>query len=531
MARPQCTMKWTPRTPWVVILLAVLALPAIAHAGKKVYCTPHHHPKGCIKVPASAIRPHGVSQQGAGPTRQGSTYENGGGYGGGGGPRSTAERNRAEAYGTSGIYDSARQLMSSAILHHDPIARAPRGTLVFFAPDQFNNAWGHVGISLGDGRMVSALDSVRITNVQRARYWRAGYVGWADAPGTLPGRVPPDTTPPPGSDIAITGPAANQTLSGVQTIYVTSQSATAVSVRAYYATNPRDATTRGWHNLEAAQRAGDMWTFDWDTTSIPDQGEPTWGTVRLEAIAVDANGRPTANRDARRFEIDNAAATATAPPSASVTYEETTGGAAHSWTNYTNAGGTEGATIPAFTPVDIRCKVTGFRVADGNTWWYRIASSPWSDSYYVSADAFYNNGHTSGSLQGTPFVDPAVPDCDSASSSQASGGTPSGGGTTTGTPSSTTTYTETAGGTANTWTDYTTAGGTQGPTVPVNQPIQITCAVEGFRVQDGNTWWYRIASSPWSDGYYASADAFYNNGQTSGSLQNTPYVDPAVPHC
>jgi len=28
-----------------------------------------------------------------------------------------------------------------------------------------------------------------------------------------------------------------------------------------------------------------------------------------------------------------------------------------------------------------------------------------------TADAFYNNGATSGSLRGTPFVDPAVGDC------------------------------------------------------------------------------------------------------------------------
>jgi hypothetical protein len=93
------------------------------------------------------------------------------------------------------------------------------------------------------------------------------------------------------------------------------------------------------------------------------------------------------------------------------TYPETTGGAANTWTNYLNAGGFQGPTIPAFTTVQIACKVTGFRVADGNTWWYRIAQAPWSNQYYVSADAFYNNGQTSGSLIGTPFVDPVVPTC------------------------------------------------------------------------------------------------------------------------
>ena len=56
--------------------------------------------------------------------------------------------------------------------------------------------------------------------------------------------------------------------------------------------------------------------------------------------------------------------------------------------------------------MQITCKVTGFAVADGNTWSYQIASPPWNNSYYVSADAFYNNGATSGSLVGTPLLIP-----------------------------------------------------------------------------------------------------------------------------
>jgi hypothetical protein len=68
-------------------------------------------------------------------------------------------------------------------------------------------------------------------------------------------------------------------------------------------------------------------------------------------------------------------------------------------------------TIPAYTTVQIRCRLTGFTVAGGNTWWYRIASPPWSDAFCASADAFYHNGRTSGSLVGTPFVDNAVPNC------------------------------------------------------------------------------------------------------------------------
>ena len=188
---------------------------------------------------------------------------------------------------------------------------------------------------------------------------------------------------------------------------------------------------------------------------------------------------------------------------------ETTGGEAHTWTNYANAGGSQGPTIPSHATVQIECKITGFRVADGNTWWYRIASSPWNGAYYVSADAFYNNGQIAGSLLGTPFVDPAVPSC-------SEGERPAG---------------ETAGGEAHTWANYSHAGGTQGPTIPSGATVSVSCRVQGFAVPDGNTWWYLVASSPWNNVYYVSADAFYNNGQTSGSLRGTPFVDPAVPVC
>ena len=99
------------------------------------------------------------------------------------------------------------------------------------------------------------------------------------------------------------------------------------------------------------------------------------------------------------------------PPSAPTTYSETPGSVVHTWTNYSNAGGDEGPEIPSNETVQIACKLEGFKVADGDTWWYRIASSPWNSSYYGSADAFYNNGETSGSLKGTPFVDPNVPNC------------------------------------------------------------------------------------------------------------------------
>jgi hypothetical protein len=93
-------------------------------------------------------------------------------------------------------------------------------------------------------------------------------------------------------------------------------------------------------------------------------------------------------------------------------------------------------------------------------------------------------------------------------------------------------HTETASaGGASTFTNFANAGGTVGPRVAAYQTIQVACKVMGFKVADGNPWWYRVASSPWNGAYYASADSFYNNGETSGSLLGTPWVDPNVPNC
>jgi len=200
----------------------------------------------------------------------------------------------------------------------------------------------------------------------------------------------------------------------------------------------------------------------------------------------------------------------------SATYPETAGGAAHTWTNYANAGGTQGPTIPAFTTVQIACKVTGFQVADGNTWWYQIAQSPWSNQYYVSADAFYNNGATWGSLHGTPFVDLNVPDCASSASP----------------PAATGTFSETASihHVVHTFADYHNASG-QGPDIGMSQIVQVSCKVYDPTIVSVNPdgYWYRIASSPWNNNYYAPANTFLD-----GDPPNGPYThntDFSVPDC
>ena len=90
---------------------------------------------------------------------------------------------------------------------------------------------------------------------------------------------------------------------------------------------------------------------------------------------------------------------------------------------------------------------------------------------------------------------------------------------------------ETTGGDTQTWSDYTSGGGSAGPVIPKGAGVLVSCRTIGLKLNNGNAWWYRIASPDWSNRYWASADAFYNNGMTSGPLKDTPFVDESVPIC
>jgi len=92
------------------------------------------------------------------------------------------------------------------------------------------------------------------------------------------------------------------------------------------------------------------------------------------------------------------------------------------------------------------------------------------------------------------------------------------------------TWTETTGTPAHTWADPTQLTGAETPLGP-RQSVQVLCRVRGYVVQDGDPWWYRLASAPYNGHYYATSDAFYNNGAVSGSVDTGVVVDEQVPVC
>ena len=330
------------------------------------------------------------------------------------------------AFNVTKVFDSAAEAEKKLTLSH---TEAPRGALVYFRPDDWNRRLGHVGISLGDGRMISAFDRVVETSYESDPVLRGSYAGWTDAPADWPGRLnlgqdpdagleaPPTTTQPdaPATTVSFSSPAAGDTLSGVVTLTAQAANVSGVEFQAFYATDAANPATLGWHDLGAANTSGDgNWSLAYDTHAIPDQGNPApgWNTVNLMAVVTDNSGAPTSVRDYRRVDVSNPVAPTTPPPPPPPRRGRRRPAASR----------TPGPTTP--TPaaprarrsasnqtVQIACRVQGFRVADGNTWWYRVASPPWNNTYYVVGRRVLQQRPDLGSLHGTPFVDGAVAGC------------------------------------------------------------------------------------------------------------------------
>jgi len=156
----------------------------------------HPHAADCIPIPSDAIRPAGAPEQGGPRTPSGPAV-----------PPDERARGAVDwalaalratgwtrfcegfvesAYGTRGNFKSAAKLAASLTLQRGP---APYGALVFFRAD-WGNKYGHVGISLGGDRMISALFRVEITSIAKSPYWTHQYIGWSYAPPSWPGRAP-----------------------------------------------------------------------------------------------------------------------------------------------------------------------------------------------------------------------------------------------------------------------------------------------------------------------------------------------------
>jgi hypothetical protein len=82
----------------------------------------------------------------------------------------------------------------------------------------------------------------------------------------------------------------------------------------------------------------------------------------------------------------------------------------------------------------------------------------------------------------------------------------------------------------NTFANYHNASG-QGPAIAAGQTVEVSCKVQDGTIEstkpDG--YWYRIASSPWNNAYYAPANTFMNGDPPGGPYNHN--TDFAVHDC
>ncbi len=285
----------------------------------------------------------------------------------------------------------------------------PYGALVFFdaTPPHDPEFYSHVAIMDSNGTMIMTPSSTgqavfRQTFAQRAaaRPWN-NMVGWWLPDGSH-SPAPPATVPQPTPKAPVgnstAGSSASTSPGAAPTSTPSSAGTAAIPVSPTQSTTgPQAAGTSG--STPVSQSGG--------TQSGPPTGNASGSSSSSPSTASQDPSSPSTAGEPSSTAPTSATSTSQPPQ----TYSETVGGISHTWSDYADAGGTEGPSIASLQTIQIACKLTGFKVADGNTWWYQIASSPWSNQYYVSADAFYNNTETSGTLIGTPFVDANVPNC------------------------------------------------------------------------------------------------------------------------
>ncbi|MFD4738448.1 hypothetical protein ACFWNR_06935 [Streptomyces virginiae] len=82
-----------------------------------------------------------------------------------------------------------------------------------------------------------------------------------------------------------------------------------------------------------------------------------------------------------------------------------------------------------------------------------------------------------------------------------------------------------------TFTDPHGASG-EGPRIPAMTTVTVSCRVYAPEIDSANPdgWWYRIASSPWDNAYYAVSNTFWN-GDEPGRTPYTHHTDWSVPVC
>jgi surface antigen len=225
----------------------------------------------------------------------------------GGGCTSWAWANRPDLPAHLG---DARFWATNAARAGFPVNNTPEaGAIAVYQPGSYGAfyPWGHVAVvtAVQPGRVqLSEANYPYDTIIYRGRW--TGIVGvqfihhkgWSVAPPQPAPSLP---------TVQFVSPVQGQILSGVATLTARTTNASGVEFDAYYATDPGNIGTVGWHKLGIASTGQEgQWSMSFDTRAIPDQGNAGWGTVNIAASPLDRSGNQTPARDYRLTTIANA---------------------------------------------------------------------------------------------------------------------------------------------------------------------------------------------------------------------------------
>jgi hypothetical protein len=370
----------------------------------------------------------------------------------------------------------------------------PRGALVYWGATRSPyNPYGHVGISLGGGQVISTYsypkttadpDAVHVFTIAARNAAGYPYLGWIA---------------PRGVNVAQPGPVSMASYLG----------------HIVHWDGDHKPQLTSWLVVSDGGRVRRRWIPDIATYwCLKGRGNP--GPDVLSSAQLDA----------MPDETSVWASCDTSVPAGGKGGDGTTGLAEQAGHNGVrpfadfHSAARPGPAVAAGGFVVVACKVHDGNIASSNPdgYWYKLASDPWDGAYYAPANAFMNGDPWNGPF--THNTDFGVLDCGGASEAGSAPGA-----------SATGTSLEQEGhhGAGSFSNPHSASGG--GPTVAAGEYVHVSCRLYDPAISSVNPdgYWYRIADSPWNNVYYAPANTFMN-----GDPWNGPYThntDFNVPTC
>jgi surface antigen len=188
---------------------------------------------------------------------------------------------------------------------------------------------------------------------------------------------------PPVLEVHLTNPATTKTLTGIVEV-TASSNAPGVKFEAFYSTAP-GSTAPTWHPIGVDESSVDNYSTNWDTTEVPNQGQPLENTILVRATALDYIGAPTEVVATRRVAVSNESNDGTFHYHVygSCPNGECEAVKLHSGPGYTSYPVI--GTVEENDEVDIVCQIEGQEVAGSRTTkiWDELADGRWISDYYV----------------------------------------------------------------------------------------------------------------------------------------------------